>query len=213
MRAGLQAGRAGSAGKRFRPTEKRQSRVDGQVCPSTLLPMVRPPAGSPYETSTNRRAHSSAPRRIRRIQRACGALRPEAICAGFVRLAAGRARIRPVGARGRAPSWPPASLRCTFSGLLHAGGIPERPRCIFSRMLYGCGTGSGVPVLVSYGSSPAARAGTSGQRSALTCGNAESTPLERTRAPSLGRRRGGPDCGGPLSQTCKSPEKMHRGPL
>ena len=39
----------------LRPAEKRHSRADGQVCPSALLPMVLRPAGSPYETSTNRR--------------------------------------------------------------------------------------------------------------------------------------------------------------
>ena len=35
--------------------KKRQSRADGQVCPSARLLMVREPASSPYETSTNRR--------------------------------------------------------------------------------------------------------------------------------------------------------------
>ena len=65
MRADLPTGCAGSAGKRFRPAKKRHSRVDGQICPSTLLFMVRPPARSPYETSTNRRACRLRPRRAR----------------------------------------------------------------------------------------------------------------------------------------------------
>ena len=71
MRAAL-PGRIDSAGEGFRPAKKRRLRVDGQVCPSTLLFMVRPPAGSPYETSTNRQAGGSRPRRDRRWREACG---------------------------------------------------------------------------------------------------------------------------------------------
>ena len=41
--------------KRLRPAENRQSRADGHICPSAQLLMVRAPASSPYETSTNRR--------------------------------------------------------------------------------------------------------------------------------------------------------------
>ena len=61
--------------------------------------MVRPPARSPYETSTNRRDARvvGAPRPQGR--RACGRRRPAAISAGFVRLATGRERDRPAGAR------------------------------------------------------------------------------------------------------------------
>ena len=95
----LRAFGAGSA-YALRPAKKRQSRVDGQVCPSTRLFMIRPPARSPYETSTNRRgmrlgtsSHLQAPSCGRRF-------RPSAIGAGFVRLAAGRTYPRPAGARG-----------------------------------------------------------------------------------------------------------------
>ena len=35
--------------------KKRRSRADGHMCPSARLSMVRSPASSPYETSTNRR--------------------------------------------------------------------------------------------------------------------------------------------------------------
>ena len=45
----------------LRLAEKRRSRVDGQACPSTLLLMVRPPARSPYETSTNRHGLRAGP--------------------------------------------------------------------------------------------------------------------------------------------------------
>ena len=100
MRAGLLAVRAGSAGKRFRPTRERRSRVDGRVCPSTRSLMVRPPAGSPYETSTNRRACGLWPRRTCGLRRAAGASRPAAIGAGFVRLAAGWEYLRPAGVCG-----------------------------------------------------------------------------------------------------------------
>ena len=51
--------------------EKQRSRADGRVCPSALPPMVRPPAGSPYETSTNRQTCGLAPRRGRRWRAAC----------------------------------------------------------------------------------------------------------------------------------------------
>ena len=90
MRAGLPTVRAGSAGKRFRPAKKRQSRVDGQVCPSTQRLMVRPPVGSPYETSTNRRAAGLETRRACGGLAGCGRPYPAAIGAGFVRLASGR---------------------------------------------------------------------------------------------------------------------------
>ena len=74
------------------------------MCPSTLLLMVRAPAGSPYETSTNRRADGSLPRRTCQPQRAVAVSQPAAIGAGFVRLASGRMRTRPAGARvGSAP--------------------------------------------------------------------------------------------------------------
>ena len=65
------------------------------------------PAG--YGSSTCgfavRNLHKSPPQRARsrcarKLRRACGALWPAAIGAGFVRLAAGRARVRPAGARG-----------------------------------------------------------------------------------------------------------------
>ena len=85
--------------ERHRPGKARRSRVDGQVCPSSLLPMVRAPAGSPYETSTNRRAFGSGARHVRGGHTGCGCLRPAAIGAGFVRLAPGRTRIRPEGIR------------------------------------------------------------------------------------------------------------------
>ena len=84
--------------KRLRPAEKRRSRADGQMCPSTLLLMVRPPAGSPYETSTNRRACGSKRAPDPWLARGLRPNRPEAIGAGFVRLVASRARTRPVGA-------------------------------------------------------------------------------------------------------------------
>ena len=54
-----------------RPAEKRQSRADGQICPSARPLMVRPPARSPYETSTNRQAGGLKPRRGRRVLRSC----------------------------------------------------------------------------------------------------------------------------------------------
>ena len=60
--------RPGNAPGLWKP---RQSRVDGQVCPSTQLAMVRPPAGSPYETSTNRRTGGSGPRRTCRWRTSC----------------------------------------------------------------------------------------------------------------------------------------------
>ena len=54
-----------------RPVEKRRSRVDEQVCSSTPLLMVRLPACSPYETSTNRRAGGLGPCLARGGRAAC----------------------------------------------------------------------------------------------------------------------------------------------
>ena len=108
----MAAGRSSAYGAVLDPylqlAKKRQSRVDGQVCPSTLLVMVRPPAGSPYETSTNRQGTAGWRRAafVTSPQVEAGH-HPTAIGAGFVRLATGRARIRPAGARGRrAGVWP-----------------------------------------------------------------------------------------------------------
>ena len=81
--------------------EKRHLRADGQVCPSALLAMVRPPADTPYETSTNRPAGESNAHHTCKSRQAAGAPRPAAIGAGFVRLASGRARARPADAYGR----------------------------------------------------------------------------------------------------------------
>ena len=92
------------AGKGFRPAEKRQSRADGQVCPSARSLMVRAPASSPYETSTNRQDAGLGAPLVRHGRAACGRANPAAIGAGFVRLAAGWARLQPAGAlraRGR----------------------------------------------------------------------------------------------------------------
>ena len=83
------------------PEEKRHSRVDGQVCPSTRLLMVRAPAGSPYETSTNRWVGGLMFRRARGRRAGCSFGAFAAIGAGFVRLVAGRTRSRPAGACGR----------------------------------------------------------------------------------------------------------------
>ena len=54
-----------------RPVEKRRSRVDEQVCSSPPLLMVRLPACSPYETSTNRRAGGLGPCLARGGRAAC----------------------------------------------------------------------------------------------------------------------------------------------
>ena len=99
--------------------------------------MVRSPAGSPYETSTNRcdvrgeialhpqRAHEpqATPDQRRLVQVSCGWPRAE------------RApdQQAPAGARGRQA----LGRRCTFLGLLHGRGIPRWPQCIFLRVLYG----------------------------------------------------------------------------
>ena len=90
---------AGS-GSELQPDEKQQSRVDGQVCPSTLLVMVRPPARSPYETSTNRHGTRVGPSPHLHVPMNCRRAKPAAIGAGFVRLASSRDRFRPAGACG-----------------------------------------------------------------------------------------------------------------
>ena len=56
----------------MQPAKKRQSRVDGQVHPSVLLLMVLRSAGSPYETSTNRRACGLGLRRAHEALAVCG---------------------------------------------------------------------------------------------------------------------------------------------
>ena len=94
--------RASGAGSAYasRPEEKRHSRVDEQVCSSTLRPILRPPARSPYETSTNRRGMRLGTSPHLQAPSCCKRFRPSAIGAGFVRLAAGRTYPRPAGARG-----------------------------------------------------------------------------------------------------------------
>ena len=108
----------------------RHLRVDGQVCPSTLLSMVRQLAGSPYETSTNRQTAGLAPRRAcsglqvsaafrqrRLVQVSCGWLRvgrtPD------LRVPAG---ARAASERGGAPS------RCPRAGVRLAGTRTEYRR-------------------------------------------------------------------------------------
>ena len=93
------------------PEEKRQSRADGQVCPSTLLSMVCPPAGSPYETSTNRwGGRVDVPARPRPAR----GLQLRRVCSDWCRFrAAGRGsdacstcgRLRPALARTPRRSW------------------------------------------------------------------------------------------------------------
>ena len=87
------------SGKGLRPAEKRRSRADGHECPSARCLMVRQPAGSPYETSTNRRGvrAGGAPCCGGRSDR--GRPYPAAIGAGFARLASGCDWLRPAGAR------------------------------------------------------------------------------------------------------------------
>ena len=57
--------------------------ADVHICPSTLLPIVRPPARSPYETSTNRRAGRLGSCRTCGGSTGCGRLQQVAIGAGF----------------------------------------------------------------------------------------------------------------------------------
>ena len=68
------------------------------MCPSNLLLTVRFRAGSPYETSTNRRIRGLGSRRAPWRTFGLRPPRPAAIGAGFVRLVAGRGRLRPAGA-------------------------------------------------------------------------------------------------------------------
>ena len=123
MRAGLLAVRAGSAGKRFRPTRERRSRVDGRVRPSTRSLMVRPPAGSPYETSTNRQAGELGPRRDRGRPRAVGAFDLRRWGAGRAPLgerpARACARGDPTGARAARRFFPrPAARISTYAAAM-----------------------------------------------------------------------------------------------
>ena len=55
----------------MRSAKKRRSRTDGQVRPSVLLLMVLRSAGSPYETSTNRRACGLGLRRAHEALAVC----------------------------------------------------------------------------------------------------------------------------------------------
>ena len=153
-----------AGGKRFRPAEKRQSRVDGQVCPSTRLLMVRPPAGSPYETSTNRQVCELGT--SRRLQWTFGLRAPSGLrrlvqvsrgwsrvgCALDLRAYAGWGRTRPVPAlraRKNAFSVQKCGLgtgaRPWGTGRLRRRGrdLGKRPRLPFERVSPGRGTPSG----------------------------------------------------------------------
>ena len=92
--------RFGAGGNAFGLRKPRRSRVDEQLCSSTLPPMVRQPAGSPYETSTNRRGVRAGGALCCGGRSGCGHTSPAAIGAGFVRLASGR-RARPTCGRPR----------------------------------------------------------------------------------------------------------------
>ena len=73
---------AALASRRVVNDGRRQSRFDWRVCPSRLLPMVRPLSRSPYETSTNRRGVLGG-RGALRPWRACGPPRTDA-CSRFM---------------------------------------------------------------------------------------------------------------------------------
>ena len=182
------------------------------------LPIGSAVHGSRTSTFALRNLHKSPGRRVEaspRLLLACG-LRPRQPHGDWCRFrAAGLGSgARPTRRRPRARARLAAGelavqIFGTFARRRHPGAASVHLFASFVRPWHGV-LSSRVRFLRS---PPAARVGTSGRGYALTCGNAESTPMERTRAPSPGCIRGGPDCGGPLPQTCKSPEKMHRAPL
>ena len=100
-------GCADSAGKDFRPAEKRQSRTDGHVCPSVPLLMVLQPARSPYETSTNRRARGPRARRPSRHSQIGARPRPGRlvqVSCGCIRVGAASDLLAPAGGGLRSSS-------------------------------------------------------------------------------------------------------------
>ena len=114
--------RAPACGRtRFRLVEKRQSRVDGQVCPSTLRFRVRPPVGSPYETSTNRLTCGlgrAVPAADVRVAPAFGLRRLVQVSSGWSR-AATALDLRAV-AGSRAAGGRAAVPRCSLRGRVRA---------------------------------------------------------------------------------------------
>ena len=107
------------SGKACGLRKPRHSRVDEQLCSSTLLSMVRPPARSPCETSTNRRVRKQRPGQVRGEHAGRGRPCPAAIGGGFVRLAAGWTCPRPACARRR--------RRAGRQAAHHPGAGAERP--------------------------------------------------------------------------------------
>ena len=102
--------------------------------PSTLLVMVLRPAGSPYETSTNRRVYGSKPRRERQFRRACGAFdqrRLVQVSCGWPRAGSALDLRAPAGARTRrGPSASSALFRDFCTPAASRGG-PGASFCEF----------------------------------------------------------------------------------
>ena len=123
---------------------KRRSRADGHACPSARLSMVRPPASSPYETSTNRRGvrvgRSPLPRRacgLRLAQPGGDWCRFRAAATRVGRTpdlqehrgpcgacAAGAHGTQPQAAGGRRGSGAPSACKWVAGGVLRKGGDP-----------------------------------------------------------------------------------------
>ena len=154
-----------AGGKHLPPVEERQSRVDEQLCSSTLLPMVRPPASSPYETSANcrgaagwRRAASAA---SIRVAFASNLRRLVQVSCGWPRVAAGSDLWAPAGSRATSGRGvvlgrrPPAAARarsraatrascCTFFAVCCAFVRERAISCTFFSVCCGGGRARGA---------------------------------------------------------------------
>ena len=104
-----------------RPEEKRQSRVDEHLCSSTLLPMIRPPARSPYETSTNRRGATG---RRRAASAGCAQIAAAPGMRRLVQVSCGWPRV------GRASD---LRARAARAGGPVAAGAHEKTRFLFKK--------------------------------------------------------------------------------